>query len=169
MHDEPAAVDRARFPSEYGERGGDADRPQSWTADVEPKLRDAPNYWVSTVRSDGRPHARPVDGVWLDGALCFGGSPETRWVRNLLANPAISVHLPGDDDVVVLEGTVEQVDAPEALLVQVAEASKAKYPQYYADGQDARPLPFWRLRPAVAYAWSLTGFPDRATRWEFPG
>ena len=24
------------------------------------------------------PHARPVDGLSVDGALCFGGSPETR-------------------------------------------------------------------------------------------
>jgi len=27
------------------------------------------------------PHARPVDGLSVDGALCFGGSPETRCAR----------------------------------------------------------------------------------------
>jgi hypothetical protein len=27
--------------------------------------------------------------------------------------------------------------------------------------------PFWALRPRRAYAWSLEGFPSRATRWDF--
>ncbi len=26
------------------------------------------NYWVCTIRSDGRPHAKPVWGFWLEGA-----------------------------------------------------------------------------------------------------
>ena len=34
-------------------------------------LTAAPNYWISTTRLDSRPHARPVWGVWLDGAFYF--------------------------------------------------------------------------------------------------
>jgi Pyridoxamine 5'-phosphate oxidase len=166
MGDQPS-VTRASFPSEYGARGGDDDQLLPW-ADIEARLREAPNYWLSTVTAGGRPHTRPVDGVWVGGALCFGGSPETRWVRNVQANPSISVHLSGDDDVVILDGTVELVtEAVHPLATPSAAASKAKYPQYYP-GDDLPPFrPFWMLRPSVAYAWSLTGFPNRATRWTF--
>jgi hypothetical protein len=45
--------------------------------------------------------------VWVDGALCFGGSPETRWVRNLMANRAISVHLSSEAEAIILEGPAE--------------------------------------------------------------
>ena len=77
---------------------------------VEERLTAAPNYWVATVSLGGAPHVRPVDGVWVDGALCFGGSPETRWVRNLQHDPRLSVHLPHDDEVIILEGTADAGD-----------------------------------------------------------
>lgn len=63
MSDQPS-VARADFPPDYGEHGGDDDEPLKWR-DVEA----APNYWLSTVTPGGRPHTRPVDGVWVDGAL----------------------------------------------------------------------------------------------------
>jgi hypothetical protein len=167
MTDQPTAVTRAEFPSDYGARGGEADQPLGW-GHVEQRLRDAPNYWVATVTTDGRPHTRPVDGVWVDGALCFGGSPATRWVRNLHDNPTISVHLPSGDDVVILEGTAEYVTEDEhALAASSTAASKAKYPQYYPGDEPPPFRPFWSLRPSVAYAWTLEGFPNRATRWTF--
>jgi general stress protein 26 len=133
---------------------------------VEERLRAAPNYWVATAGPGGVPHARPVDGVWVDGALCFGGSPKTRWVRNLQQNPQISVHLPHDDEVVILEGTAELVsDAEHALAAPSMQASRDKYPQYYGEG-DTTFRPFWLLRPTTAYAWSLSGFPANVTRWQ---
>lgn len=161
----PPAVGRAQFPPDYGARGGDADEPLAW-GHVEQLLRAAPNYWITTVSHAGRPHARPIDGVWVDRALCFGGSPETRWVRNLQANPNTSVHLPSGDDVVICEGTAELVtDADHPLAAPSAAASKEKYPQYYT-GDELPPFrPFWLLRPVVVYAWTLVGFPNRASRW----
>src|SRR5437870_11345808 len=91
MTGEPSSVRTVRFPAAYGPPGGpDSLLPWSY---VEERLRAAANYWITTVGPPARPHARPVDGVWVGGALCFGGSPETRWVRNLIANPSISVHL----------------------------------------------------------------------------
>ena len=167
MTDHPSAVRRASFSPDYGARGGEADEPLAW-ADVEQRVRDAPNYWITTVTAGGQPHARPVDGVWVGGALCFGGSPATHWVRNLHDNPAISVHLPSGDDVVIVEGTADHVTDPGHPLADAStHASRAKYPQYYA-GDDPVPFrPFWALRPRVAYAWTLAGFPNRATRWTF--
>jgi general stress protein 26 len=158
-------ADRAQLPSEYGVPA-DADGMLPWEF-VEQRLEAAPNYWVTTVGPGGAPHARPVDGVWVDGALCFGGSPKTRWVRNLQSNAQVSVHLPHDDEVVILEGTAEFVtDAGHPVATPSGRASRAKYPQYYGGGEDPPPFrPFWMLRPSVVYAWSLSGFPGNVTRW----
>jgi hypothetical protein len=101
----PSSARAVRFPAGYGTPGG-PDSLLPWSH-VDDRMRAAPNYWITTVGPGARPHARPVDGVWVDGALCFGGSPETRWVPNLM------------------------------------------------------------LRPTTAYAWTLAGFPQSATRWCF--
>ena len=127
----------------------------------------ASNYWITTIGPDVRPHARPVDGVWVDGALCFGGSPETRWVRNLMANPSISVHLSSEAEAIILEGSAEYVtNRSHPLAAASAAASKEKYPQYFS-GNEAPFRPFWALRPTTAFAWTLEGFPRGATRWRF--
>ncbi len=156
---------RATFPSDYGNRGGEGDDTVAWAA-IEAKLETSPNYWLTTIGPTGRPHDRPVDGVWVDGALVFGGSPDTRWVRNLQANPAVSVHLPSGDDVVILEGEIELVvDEGHPVSEPSRIAQHTKYPQYFPEVPEHRP--FWMLRPSVAYAWTLEGFPNGATRWSF--
>ena len=164
MTREPSAVRAVRFPPAYGTPGG-PDSLLSWSY-VEDRLRSAANYWITTVSSDARPHARPVDGVWVEGALCFGGSPETRWVRNLIANPAISVNLSSEAEAIILEGTAEIVTDPaHPLAAPSMAASRQKYPQYYSAESPFRP--FWALRPTRAFAWKLEGFPRGATRWSF--
>jgi Pyridoxamine 5'-phosphate oxidase len=117
----------ARFPAEYGDPGDSALVPWS---DVEDKLRAASNYWLATVNPYGRAHVRPVDGVWVDGALCFGGSDETRWVRNLQANRAVTVNLASEAEAIILEGAAELITDPKHPLARPsAEASVKKYPQ----------------------------------------
>ena len=74
MTRKPSSVRAVRFPAAYGAPGGPVSLlPWSY---VEERVRVASNYWITTVGPNARPHARPVDGVWIDGALCFGGSPE---------------------------------------------------------------------------------------------
>ena len=34
-------------------------------------LEDAELFWIATVRADGRPHATPLVGVWLDDTIYF--------------------------------------------------------------------------------------------------
>ena len=60
---------------------------------VEQKLAGARNYWLCTVRPNGRPHSIPKWGVWVEDRLYFDGSPETRHARNIARNPYISLHL----------------------------------------------------------------------------
>jgi general stress protein 26 len=155
----------ARFPAEYGQTPTAMTDLLLWT-DVAARIAASPNYWLATTTDDGRPYLRPVDGVFVDATLAFGGSPATRWVRHLQQRQAVSVSLPDDDHAVVLEGDVELVTdehLPIAELVSTANASK--YPQYFSEG--AAFLPFWALRPRRVYAWTLTGFPNRATRFDF--
>ena len=155
---------RPGFPSDYGipkePRGM-----LRWSF-VEERMARAANYWLATVRPDGVPHVRPVDGVWVEGVLCFGGSPKTRWVRNLQHNPAMTVHIGSEEEVVILEGAAEFVtDSAHPLAAARLEAARRKYPQYYPGSKPPPFRPFWMLRPGVVFAWTLKEFPQSATRW----
>jgi hypothetical protein len=140
--------------------------PWSWAVE---RLERARNYWFSTTRSDGRPHAMPAWAVWLDGLLYFEGSPETRRARNLAANPELVVHLESGDEVVILEGPTRAAGRPERGL---AERLAAAFSAKYAQSHDYRPAPdqwdeggLWTLHPRVAFGWSE--FPKNVTKWTF--
>lgn len=156
----------ARFPADYGQTPETTAELLPWD-EVAARIAASPNYWLVTTTDDGRPHLRPVDGVFLEDTLVFGGSPETRWVRHLEARREVAAGLPDDDHAVILEGRVELVTDPDRSLSRaLGPANVAKYPQYYEDGfPEFRP--FWALPPRRVYAWSLTGFPNRATRFDF--
>ena len=116
----------------------------------------ARNFWVTTVRPDGRPHAMPVWGVVVDARVHFGGGPNTRKARNLRANPAVVVHSESGEQVAIIEGRAEIID--EASQERVDDAYEVKY--------DMRHGPFvWRVEPQRAFGW--TKFPDDVTRWTF--
>ena len=156
----------ARFPAEYSQGKVDTSQHRDWD-DVARLIAAAKNYWLATTTDDHRPYLRPVDGVFVDQTLAFGGSPETRWVRHLQQRSDVSVSLPDDDHAIILEGRVELVtdaDAPVVRSVQAAQV--AKYPQYFGGGEAPEFQPFWALRPARVYAWSLSDFPSRATRFD---
>lgn len=158
---------RPRIPKEYGiPKTAKGMLPWSF---VDRRMASAKNYWLSTTRPDGIPHARPVDGVWMDGVLSFGGGDRTRWIRNLEANPHASVHLEQADEVVILEGKAEKVvDPNHPLADRVLEASRRKYPEYYPGTGKLPFRPFWIFRARVAFAWTLKGFPKSATRFQLP-
>jgi hypothetical protein len=78
--------------------------PWSW---AEQRLVAARNYWIATTRPDGRPHCRPVWGVWLSDGFWFSTGSLAR--HNLAANPQITLHLESGDEVVILEGVAAAV------------------------------------------------------------
>jgi general stress protein 26 len=43
-------------------------------------------FWISTVRSDGRPHVTPLVAVWLDGAMHFTTGATEQKALNLQHN-----------------------------------------------------------------------------------
>jgi Pyridoxamine 5'-phosphate oxidase len=50
-------------------------------------LTESREYWIVTVRPDGRPHAMIIWGLWFDGAFWFGTGSKTQKARNLAKNP----------------------------------------------------------------------------------
>lgn len=136
----------------------------SWAVD---RLAAAKSYWFSTTRPDGRPHAMPAWGAWVDGALYFDSSPETRRGRNLAQNPAIAIHLESGDEVVIIEGTADYMGKPErGLAERLAAALGAKYGPTYVPSPDTWDEGgLWVLRPTVAFGW--TEFPKNVTRWRW--
>jgi nitroimidazol reductase NimA-like FMN-containing flavoprotein (pyridoxamine 5'-phosphate oxidase superfamily) len=160
---EPRAS-RPQMPEGYGvPRGARGMLPWSHASDL---LASAKNYWVATVRPDGRPHTVPVWGNWIDGTFYVGAGPETRRGRNLASNPAMSVHIEKGDEVVILEGTAEEVTNPGPdLVARLIEDTMSKY-KYKTNPSDWQQGGFFAVRPRVVLAWS--DFPRSATRWHFP-
>jgi hypothetical protein len=152
---EPQAS-RSSLPEGYGE----PEQLLPWSFARE-RLEQAKNYWICTASLDGRPHAAPVWGAWVDDKLYFEGSPATRWGRNITSNPRASIHLESGDQVVIVEGAIEDHDdVGEELNGRVGDAFAAKYGGYRSQGRG-----FFVLVPRVVLGWS--SFPKDATRWRF--
>lgn len=126
-------------------------------------LQQSRYYWLATVRPDGRPHVAPLWGGWVDDLLYFDGSPQTRWGRNIAANPAASVNLESGNDVVIVEGTVEFLITDPELSARLFDIWTEKYGRYQPE---AGTRGIYRLRPRSARAWSTEDMQDGA-RWFF--
>jgi nitroimidazol reductase NimA-like FMN-containing flavoprotein (pyridoxamine 5'-phosphate oxidase superfamily) len=122
MTDEPTAELDARF-------SDPAASATSWT-DVRRLIQEAELFWISTVRSDGRPHITPLPAVWQDGAIYFcTGAGEQKGVNlsrnaNCALTTGNNAWKSGLD--VVIEGTAQRV-TDEDLLRRLAKAWETKY------------------------------------------
>ena len=156
-------ADRPIMPAEYGIPAS-VDRILPWSH-VERRLTEAMVYWIATSGPGGRPRVRPLDGLFLDRILYVGGSPATRWARDLETNGQVAVHLDGGSDVVILEGTAELLETgvdPE-VAVRLAAMSNEKYPQYGMTAESYRGPGPYAIRPSLVFAW--TQFPADVTRF----
>jgi hypothetical protein len=126
---------------------------------VAERLNTESNFWICTNSPDGSPHVRPTWGVFVDDTICFGGGPNTRWSRNLEANPRTTVHLESGTEVVIAEGVVDRItDAGDTRLKAIDDAYESKYDMRHGP-------PIWLLAPQVVFAW--TSFPTDMTRFRF--
>jgi pyridoxamine 5'-phosphate oxidase-like protein len=131
---------------------------------AEERLSKSRNYWICTVRPDGRQHSIPVWGFLLDGALYFGTARASCKARNLVHDPAISVHLESGDDVVILEGKVVEVDLTnKAACKKLDAASRAKYNMPMMIMPESV---LYCVRPHTVLFWTEKDFPNNATRWQ---
>jgi hypothetical protein len=156
-----ANVGRPRMPKDYRVPKDDKGL-LPWSYIVE-RMSRAKHYWICTVTPDESPHATPVDGLWLQDTLYFGGSPETRWQRNLAGNPAISVHLENALEVVIMRGEAKQAVINAALAEKLSRASTEKY-GFAPKPEDYRKGGVYVFRPHIVLAWKQ--FPKDATRWK---
>lgn len=138
--------------------------PWSWARQ---KLTDSHDYWLSTVRPDGRPHAMPVWGVWLDGALWFSSSRQSRKARNVAARPDCVLSTDTPREPVVLEGRAEVV-TDLATITRFLDALNEKYRTNYGiDFLDPAVNSTFHVQPAQAFGLLPDDFTGSPTRWTF--
>lgn len=140
-------------------------------ADVEARLVDSIHYWLATSRPDGRPHAVPRWGVWVEDRFWYDGSPMTRHAQNLRSNDACSLHLEDGAAATIVEG---RVAVPDPVHGQFGKVLSGEFKRKYADLGYAPEADAWAgedsggllvMTPARALAW--TTFPLDLTRFRY--
>ncbi|MBO0688055.1 MAG: pyridoxamine 5'-phosphate oxidase family protein [Candidatus Dormibacteraeota bacterium] len=140
----------------------------SW-AWAEAQLVSSRNYWLGTVRPDGRPHVMPVWAVWDEGGLWFSSSGRSRKARNLRADPRCTVTTEDAWQPVVVEGDAELVTERSALE-RMLDLENAKYGTSYGlEMLDPAVNATFRVRPRWAFALQGDDFTGTPTRWVFDG
>ncbi len=134
-----------------------------WSA-VEKKLAASRNYWICTTRAGGRPHAMPVWGFYLDGAIFFGTGRETLKAKNIARNPDIVIHLESGDDAVIVECNVEEQPLTDSAFRKRLDKLSVK--KYKMPLMVVPESVLYRARPRVVLAWREKDFPVSGTRWE---
>lgn len=120
-------VSRPDFPPGYVEHPTSS---LTWDYVVQ-RMTESKNYWLCSVRPDGRPHTIPRWGVFIDARLYYDGSPETRHALNISTNPYVSVHLENGDQALIAEGVCAPAGRPDAALAErLADAYRAKYKKW---------------------------------------
>jgi nitroimidazol reductase NimA-like FMN-containing flavoprotein (pyridoxamine 5'-phosphate oxidase superfamily) len=163
---EPRA-DRPAIPKGYGVPDTlEGIRAWSWARE---RLETAVNYWVATVRPDGRPHVHPIWGVWVEDRFYCEGGTDTRWARNIASNPAVVVNVERGDDAVIVHGNAQhRPDPPPELEQRLIKAFAAKYRSRYSYTPEPgawREGGLYAVTPSIALAWG--SFPKDVTRFRF--
>jgi len=185
------------MPAGYGvptDGSGGERLPWSWAVE---RLESARNYWICTTRPDGRPHAAPVWGLWLEASLA-GASSRADGLR-----PPARLQRPVEPmtETVPLWGAVWFATARDSLKGRNLARSPAfvlhlesgdetvilegeavavrdrddleRFADAYLPKYGVRPDPadpanvVYALAPAVALTWEERDFPGTATRWLF--
>jgi nitroimidazol reductase NimA-like FMN-containing flavoprotein (pyridoxamine 5'-phosphate oxidase superfamily) len=130
---------------------------------AERRLGRSHNYWLVTVRPNGRPHAMPVWGIWVDGTFYFSTGRTSRKARNLARNRRCIVCNERADEAVIVEGSAREIRSPRAIA-RLAQPYHAKYKPWKLDPAMG---PIYAVRPRVAFAMYEKRFVETATRWKF--
>ena len=116
--------------TELDARFGDPDATPTTWAEARRMIQEAELFWLSTVRSDGRPHVTPLPAVWQDDRLYFCTGADEQKALNLRTNDHCALTTGNNAwksglDVVV-EGRASRVSG-DALLRRLADAWESKY------------------------------------------
>jgi hypothetical protein len=156
---------------------GDDAMPAQWSMAGEHLEGESATYWLATVRSNGRPHVRPVLAVWVEGGLYFCAGERTSKAKNLTLNSHCALTVEREPLDLVVEGIAVKVrDA--ATLQRVADAYASAY-QWHVTVRDgafhdtegaptAGPPPYdvYEVTPTTAFGFG-TDESFSPTRWDF--
>ena len=134
--------------------------PWKW---ADQRLTKSHNYWITTVRADGRPHTMVVWGLWLQNTFHFSTGRESQKARNLAANPNCIVCNERAQEAVIVEGEAAEVrDA--ALRERFFRLYERKYDFDMAPYEKE---PIYAVRPVKVFGLDEKLSLNRATRWKF--
>lgn len=134
---------------------------------VDEQMEKSRNYWICTTRPDGKPHAAPVWGIWLDNTLYFGTGKTSVKAKNVSHSNQVVVHLESGDDTLIIEGVLEPVES-DNLQQKIIKAYAGKYPTYDpTQVDDAGDAIWYRLVPHKIMAWLEHDFLESAAYWMF--
>jgi len=146
-------ITRPTFPKGY------VDRPTAiltwdWVA---AQLTESKNYWLCSVRPNGKPHVVPRWGAFVEDKFYYDGSPETRHARNIMENPHVSLHLESGSEAIILEGTSAPTGKPSPELGK--KLSQAYRKKYKEEGYAPKPNQWdkgglYVFTPRQCIAWS---------------
>jgi general stress protein 26 len=148
--------------------------PTPWSEAVH-VLERAELYWLTTVRTDGRPHVTPLIGVAEDAAVHFCTGLREQKARNLEHNSQVALTTGNNRwarglDVVVEGVAVGVTDRP--ALQRLADAYETKYGSewhfevgdgVFGTGEDAAAV--FRIEPTKVFAFAKD--PHAQTRYRF--
>ena len=146
-----------------GEAEGSGLLDWEWAAE---RLGQSRHYWLSSVRPDGRPHAMPVWGVYLDGQVWFSTGPRSRKATNIAVNPAVVVSTEDAFTPVVVEGDATEVVARDDVAAFAA-AMDAKYDSDFGVDFYAANRTF-AIAPIRVFGIDGNDFTGSPTRWTLP-
>ena len=137
-------------------------------------LGEAGTFWLSTMRSDGRPHVTTLIAAWIGDALYFSTGPSEQKGKNLEHNPHCILttgcnHLDDGLDLVVEGEAVRVTD--DARLRVLAEAWAAKYgSDWPLTGGEENPAYVFEVKPVSAFGFRKGFGKDgqgSQTRWRW--
>jgi PPOX class probable F420-dependent enzyme len=86
--------------------------------DIRARLEDETIIWLTTVNGKGQPQSSPVWFLSTPDHVVVYSLPDTPRVRNIRANPRVSLNLnstPNGDELVIIEGRAQIIEgAPTA-------------------------------------------------------
>lgn len=151
--------------------------PVTWRQVVD-LLDRAEMFWLSTVRTDGRPHVVPLPAVWHDGTLHFCTGVHEQKARNIAHDTRCALttgtneYRAGMD--VVVEGRAFPIeDRPRLESLAALWLAQYDWPFTATDegfvDRDATdsPIPVYELRPCKVLV--FTKAPYSQTRFTFAG
>jgi nitroimidazol reductase NimA-like FMN-containing flavoprotein (pyridoxamine 5'-phosphate oxidase superfamily) len=160
------APSRPHMPGYGLPEGPDGLMPWSW---AEQRLEGSHNYWLATVRQDGRPHMMVVWGLWLGGVFYFSTGSRSRKARNLESNAHCVIGTEQAHEAVVVEGVAEKLRDVNQLK-ELLSLYQRKYDYDMSTMQEdilALREPIFVVRPSVAFGLEEKTSLQNFTRWRF--